>query len=58
MHASRKILLKHFDARAEEYHAEIFSKNEFTRESNLEESETPVCFLFVWFPFNTSLNNP
>jgi hypothetical protein len=28
MHASRKIMLKHFDARAAEYHAEIFSGNQ------------------------------
>jgi hypothetical protein len=40
MHASRKIMLKHFDARAAEYHAEIFSGNR--RETNLDESDNPV----------------
>jgi hypothetical protein len=40
MHASRKIMLKHFDARAAEYHAEIFSGNQ--RETSLDESDNPV----------------
>ncbi|KAJ5582567.1 Cytochrome P450, partial [Penicillium sp. DV-2018c] len=47
MHASRKTLLKHFDARAAEYHAEIFSKEDPTRESKLEETEAPVE-IFRW----------
>ncbi|KAJ5130342.1 Cytochrome P450 [Penicillium bovifimosum] len=47
MHASRKILLKHFNARAEEYHAEIFSKDDPARESKLEETEAPEE-IFRW----------
>lgn len=45
MHASRKILLKHFNARAEEYHAEIFSGHETrdTREINVDQLNKPVC---------------
>ncbi|CAP94697.1 Pc18g04730 [Penicillium rubens Wisconsin 54-1255] len=45
MHASRKIMLKHFDARAAEYHAEIFSGNQ--RETSLDESDNPVE-IFQW----------
>jgi hypothetical protein len=33
-------MLKHFDARAAEYHAEIFSGNQ--RETSLDESDNPV----------------
>lgn len=41
MHASRKIMLKHFDARAAEYHAEI-SGGKGPSETNLDKSNTPV----------------
>ena len=41
MHASRKILLKHFDARAAEYHAEIFNGSG-PSETNIDESDDPV----------------
>ncbi|OQE30129.1 hypothetical protein PENFLA_c003G01276 [Penicillium flavigenum] len=46
MHTSRKIMLKHFDARAAEYHAEIFSGNRSSK-SNLDESDNPVE-IFRW----------
>ncbi|KAJ5500146.1 Cytochrome P450, partial [Penicillium expansum] len=46
MHASRKIMLKHFDARAAEYHAEIFRGNE-PSETNLDDSDNPVE-IFQW----------
>ncbi|KAJ6138046.1 Cytochrome P450 [Penicillium samsonianum] len=46
MHASRKIMLKHFDARAAEYHAEIFSGNG-PSETNLDDSDNPVE-IFQW----------
>ncbi|KAJ5773489.1 Cytochrome P450 [Penicillium paradoxum] len=49
MNASRKILLKHFDARAAEYHAEIFSENG-TRtpgETKIDESDKPIE-IFRW----------
>jgi hypothetical protein len=41
MHASRKILLKHFDARAAEYHAEIFNGSR-PSEINIDELGDPV----------------
>ncbi|KGO40364.1 Cytochrome P450, E-class, group I [Penicillium expansum] len=46
MHTSRKIMLKHFDARAAEYHAEIFRGNE-PSETNLDDSDNPVE-IFQW----------
>ncbi|OQE07414.1 hypothetical protein PENVUL_c013G00897 [Penicillium vulpinum] len=46
MHASRKIMLKHFDARAAEYHAEIFSRTG-PSETNLDDSDSPVE-IFQW----------
>ncbi|KAJ5184992.1 Cytochrome P450 [Penicillium cf. griseofulvum] len=46
MHASRKILLKHFNARAAEYHAEIFNDSG-PSETNLDESDNPVE-IFQW----------
>jgi hypothetical protein len=50
MHASRKILLKHFDARAAEYHAEIFSGDNKGIETNPDDADNPVCLLFAFFP--------
>ncbi|KAJ6079453.1 hypothetical protein N7467_009206 [Penicillium canescens] len=47
MHASRKILLKHFDARAAEYHAEIFSDDNKGIETNPDDAENPVE-IFRW----------
>ena len=41
MHASRKIMLRHFDARAAEYHAEIFG-GKGPSETNFDESSNPV----------------
>lgn len=41
MHASRKIMLRHFDARAAEYHAEIFTGNG-PSETNLDDTDNPV----------------
>ncbi|KAJ5879143.1 hypothetical protein N7455_002608 [Penicillium solitum] len=46
MHASRKIMLRHFDARAAEYHAEIFTGNE-PSETNLDDTDNPVE-IFQW----------
>jgi hypothetical protein len=42
MLASRKILLKHFNARAGEYHAEIFSGDEGISETRLDQTDDPV----------------
>ncbi|KGO77244.1 Cytochrome P450 [Penicillium italicum] len=46
MHASRRIMLKHFDARAAEYHAEIFS-GKGPSETNIDDSDNPVE-IFQW----------
>ncbi|KAJ5944499.1 Cytochrome P450 [Penicillium verrucosum] len=46
MHASRKIMLRHFDARAAEYHAEIFTGNG-PSETNLDDTDNPVE-IFQW----------
>ncbi|KAJ5834656.1 Cytochrome P450 E-class group I [Penicillium robsamsonii] len=43
MHASRKIVLKHFYARTAEYHAEIFNGNKHS-ETNLDESDNPGLY--------------
>ena len=43
MLASRKVLMKHFDARAAEYLAEINVGNEAISESGLDRSGNPVC---------------
>ena len=47
MAASRKTLLKHFNARAAEYRAEM-SGDEAISDSGLDQSGNPVC-LFVVF---------
>ncbi|KAJ5468154.1 Cytochrome P450 [Penicillium sp. IBT 31633x] len=50
MHASRKILLKHFDARAAEYHTEMLSGNDTaspTSETKVDETDKPVE-IFRW----------
>jgi hypothetical protein len=49
MLASRKILLKHFNARAGEYHAEISNGNEVNSEASLDQAGEPVCY----FAFST-----
>ncbi|CAG7985038.1 unnamed protein product [Penicillium nalgiovense] len=53
MHASRKIMLKHFGARAAEYHAEILTGNR-PSETNLDESDNPVE-IFQWLYENSVL---
>jgi hypothetical protein len=50
MHASRKILLKHFDARAAEYHAEIFSDDNKGIETHPDDADNPVCLSLLLFP--------
>jgi hypothetical protein len=49
MHASRKILLKHFDARAAEYHTEIFSDDNKGIETNPDDADNPVCLSLLFF---------
>lgn len=57
MHASRKIMLKHFDARAAEYHAEIFSGNG-PSETNLDDSDNPVSLPPLPSPSNDTVTEP
>lgn len=49
MLASRKVLMKHFDARAAEYLAEIAKGNEAISESGLDPSGNPVCLSAICF---------
>lgn len=48
MLASRKTLLKHFDARAEEYQTEISGGHEAISETGLDHTGSPVRF-FVFY---------
>lgn len=54
MHASRKIMLKHFDARAAEYHTKIFGGNG-PSESNLDDPDNPVSLPALHPPFNHAM---
>lgn len=54
MHASRKIMLRHFDARAAEYHAEIFTGNG-PSETNLDDTENPVSLSPLPLPSNDTM---
>jgi hypothetical protein len=47
MHASRRILLKHFDARAAEYRDEMTGGN--VDQANPEQADRPVRFAFSIF---------
>lgn len=59
MLASRRILLKHFDARAEEYQAEISGGHEAISETGLDHSGSPVCFfVFSILSFLTLFDQP
>lgn len=44
MHSSRKILLKHFDARAAEYEVDLSRDLVDEKQTNRESSEKPVYF--------------
>lgn len=56
MRASRKIMLKHFGARAAEYHAEIFTGTR-PSETNLDESDNPVSLPPLFPPMTPGLNS-
>lgn len=47
MPASRKILLKHFDARAAEYRDEMVHAGAMNDKSNLEPADKPVSISFL-----------
>jgi hypothetical protein len=50
MHASRKVLLKYFDARAAEYHNEMDGGDLVdNHKTNPEQAEKPVCIFFSIF---------
>lgn len=53
MHASRRILLKHFNARATEYRDEIVRSDDMKEEDKSKQTDNPVSFL-LW---NDSLND-
>lgn len=53
MHASRRILLKHFNARATEYRDEIVRSDDMKEEDKSKQTDNPVSIL-LW---NDSLND-